>query len=458
MGKKHEDLAIVAVLAVVYFGTAKLGLRFAFVNPSATALWAPTGIALAAFLIFGLRAWPGVFLGAFFANLTTAGSVLTSIGIAMGNTLEGVAGCYLVNRFARGQQAFERAQDIFKFAFLAGMLSTAISATFGVTSLSLGGFARWTEFGPIWRTWWLGDGVGAVVVTPLVLLWRENPRLNWTREQIAELALLFLGLFFTVGIVFGGGFHSEVKNYPLEYLCIPFLIWAAFRFGRRKAATATCVLAGIAIWGTLQGYGPFSRETLSTSLLLVQSFVGIVAVTSLALAAEVSERKRADERVQQLVATDPLTGLANYRRLIEAIELEIKRYGRSGRPFAILLFDLDGLKKVNDTHGHLVGSRALCRVAEVLRAHCRQLDTPARFGGDEFAVVLPETTSAQAQQIAARIRDRIASDGESPPISAAVGSAVFPDDGESIDKLLSAADRALYGMKRLPAAHRWTAS
>jgi diguanylate cyclase (GGDEF)-like protein len=452
MRNKRENLAVVAVLAVVYFGTAKLGLRFAFVNPSATALWAPTGITLAAFLIFGSRVWPGAFLGAFFANLTTAGSVLTSIGIATGNTLEGVVACYLVRRFARGPEAFEKAQDIFKFAFLAGMVSTTISATVGVTSLSLGGFADWTEYGPIWRTWWLGDGVGAVVVTPLVLPWRENPRLNWTREQIIELIVLFLGLFFTVWIVFGGRFHSEVKNYPLEYLCIPFLIWAAFRFGRRKAATATCVLASIAIWGTLKGFGPFSRETLNTSLLLVQSFVGIVAITSLALAAEVSERKRADERVQQLVATDPLTGLANYRRLIDAIELEIKRYRRSGRPFAILLLVLDGLKKLNDTHGHMVGSRALCRLAEVLRAHCRQVDTPGRFGGDEFAVVLPETTSAQAQQIATRIRERIASDGENPPISVAVGSAVFPDDGESIEKLLSAADRELYGMKRPPAA------
>jgi diguanylate cyclase (GGDEF)-like protein len=452
MGKKREDLAIVAVLAVVYFGTAKLGLRFAFVNPSATALWAPTGITLAAFLIFGVRVWPGAFLGAFFANLTTAGTLLTSISIATGNTLEGIVGCYLVVRFARGRQAFERAQDIFKFAFLAGMASTAISATVGVTSLSLAGFADWREFGSIWRTWWLGDGVGAVVVTPLVLLWKENPRLNWTREQIIELAVMFLGLFFTAGIVFGGPFHAEVRNYPLEYLSIPFLIWAAFRFGRRKAATATCVLGGIAIWGTMQGFGPFSRETLNTSLLLVQSFVGIVAVTTLALAAEVTERQRADERVQQLVATDPLTGLANYRRLIEAIELEIKRYGRSGRPFAVLLFDLDGLKKINDAHGHLVGSRALCRLAEVLRAHSRQIDTPARFGGDEFAVVLPETSSTQAQQIASRIRDRIASDGENPPISAAVGTAVFPDDGDSIDTLLSAADRALYGMKRLSAA------
>jgi diguanylate cyclase (GGDEF)-like protein len=453
MSKKRKDWAIAAALAIVYFCAAKLGLRFAFVHPSATALWAPSGITLAAFLIFGMGVGPGAFLGAFLGNLTTAGSVVTSIGIAAGNTLEGVVGCYLIQRFARGQQAFKRVQDVFKFAFLAGMLSSAISATVGVATLCLGGFANWGAFGPIWRTWWLGDGVGAVVVTPLVLLWRESPRLNWTRRQLIELALLFLGLFSTAGVVFGARFHSEVKNYPLEYMCIPFLIWAAFRFGRRMAVTATFVLAAIATWGTLHGFGPFSREAANTSLLLVQSFVGIVAVTSLALAAEISERKRADERVRELVVTDPLTGLANYRRLIDALESEIKRYGRSGRSFAVLLLDLDGLKKINDTHGHLVGSRALCRLAEILRAHCRQVDTPARYGGDEFAVVLPETGSTQAQQIAARMRERIASDGESPPISAAIGCAVFPEDGESIEKLLSAADQALYGMKR-PAAAR----
>ncbi len=320
-------------------------------------MWAPTGIALAASLIFGFRVWPGIFLGAFFANLTTAGSVLTLIGVATGNTLEGVVGCYLVRRFARGQQVFERAQDIFKFAFLAGMVSTTISATAGVTILSLGGFADWAMYGRIWLTWWLGDSVGAVVVTPLVLLWREDPHVNWTREQISEVIALFLGLLFTAWIVFGGRFNAELKNYPLEYICVPFLLWAAFRFDRHKAAVATCILAGIATWGTLHGFGPFSRETPNISLLLVQAFIGIVAITGLAVAAEVSEHKRADERVRRLVVTDPLTGLANYRQFLDVLDSEIKRCRRYGRSFAVLLLDLDGLKKINDTHGHLVAAR-----------------------------------------------------------------------------------------------------
>ena len=439
-----RDLPLLVALATVYFVAGKLGLKLAFLNASATAVWPCTGIALAAFLILGYRVWPAILTGAFLVNLTTAGSVATSIGVAVGNTLEGVVGCYLVTRFACGQRAFERAQDIFKFGFLAGVVSTAVSATIGVTSLALGGFADWAMYGPIWCTWWLGDAVGAVVVTPLVLLWTENPRLNWTGKQMIELAFLFPGLFLTGWIVFGGRFHSALKNYPLEYLCIPFLIWAAFQFGRRKAATAICVLAVIAAWGTLHGFGPFSRESQNTSLLLLQSFMGIVAITTLALAAEVTEHKRADEHVRQLAVTDPLTGLANYRRLLDAFDTEITRYGRTGRSFALLLLDLDGLKKINDAHGHLVGSRALCRVANILHIHCREIDTAARYGGDEFVLVLPETDSEAAWRVAQRISERLRNDGEEPPISVSTGEAIFPRDGRAIDELLRVADRALY--------------
>jgi diguanylate cyclase (GGDEF)-like protein len=445
-----KNVAAMAGLAVVYFVAGKLGLQLAYVQASATAVWPCTGIAVAALLVFGYSVWPGILIGAFLVNLTTAGTVATSIAIAAGNTLEGLAGCYLVNRFARGKDAFVRAQDIFKFALFAGMIATAVSATIGVATLAVAGFANWAAFGSIWCTWWLGDAVGAVTVTPLLLLWCENPRIHWTREQITELAFLFLGLFATGWVVFGKPFHSELKNYPLEYLCIPFLIWAAFRFGRRKAATALCALSMIAVWGTLHGYGPFARESQNTSLLLMQAFMGIMAITTLALAAEVSEHKRAEERVRHLAVSDPLTGLANYRQMVEALETEIKRFGRNERPFVVLLLDLDGLKKINDALGHIVGSRALCRLADMLRLYSREMDTAARYGGDEFVLILPETDAEAARLVAQRISKRLAEDGEEPRISVSIGTAVYPGDGETVNEILGAADRDLYREKGVP--------
>jgi len=435
------------VLAAVYFVAGKLGLRLAYVNASATAVWPCTGIALAAFLILGYRAWPAILAGAFLVNLTTAGTFATSIGLAIGNTLEGVVGCFLVNRFAAGRQVFERAQDIFKFAFLAAIVSTAVSATVGVTTLAVAGFASWNLYGPIWLTWWLGDAVGALVFTPLVLLWWENPRLHWTRKQVMELFFLFAGLFLTGWIVFLGPFHDTLKNYPLEYLCVPFLIWAAFRFGRRKAATVIAFLAAIATWGTTHGFGPFSQESQNTSLILLQTFIGIMAITTLALAAEVTEHNRADQYVRQLAVTDSLTGLANHRRLLDALDAEIKRHDRTERPFAVVLLDLDGLKIINDTYGHLVGTDAICRLANILRIHSRAVDTAARYGGDEFALVLPETESHAAQRVADRIAERLRTDGDEPPVTVSTGIAVYPHDGKTIEQLLAAADHALYQEK-----------
>lgn len=448
ISQRSRTLIEILSLAAIYLLAGKLGLRLASANPSATAVWPCTGITLSAFLILGSRVWPGIFLGAFLVNVTTAGSVATSLGIALGNTLEGVAGWYLVRRFAGGLHVFERAQDIFKFAFFAGMVCTTVSATLGVTTLALNGLVDWGQYGSIWCTWWLGNGVGAVLVTPLVLLWRENPRLHWTQKQIAELMLLFLGLFFTSWVVFGGRFQASVKNYPLEYLCVPFLIWAAFRFGRRKAATATCALAAMATWGTLHGFGPFSRQSQDTSLLLLQGFMGIMAITILGLAAETTEHRRADERLRQLATTDPLTGIANYRRLLEVLDSEIKRHTRTGRSFAMLLLDLDGLKKINDTHGHLVGSHALCRLANTLRIHCRGIDTAARYGGDEFVLILPETDMDGTRLVTQRICEVLENDGEVPRLSVSSGIAIYPHDGRTIHELLQAADEALYRDKR----------
>lgn len=282
-------LSFLTALTAVYFGAGKLGLSFAAVNSSASAVWPPTGIALAALLLFGYRVWPAIFIGAFFVNLTTAGTVLTSLGIAAGNTLEGVAGAYLVNRYAGGRGAFWRAQNIFRFATLAGLVATTISATVGVTSLALGGFATWPQFGSVWLTWWLGDVVGAITIAPLVMLWYTEPLITWDRDRALEAGALFVSAL-TLGVMVFVG--PVVSNYPLAFLCLPVLAWAAFRFGQREVATAVAMLSLLATWATELGAGPFVMATRNESLLVVQMFMGTIALVTLPMAALVAEQSR----------------------------------------------------------------------------------------------------------------------------------------------------------------------
>jgi diguanylate cyclase (GGDEF)-like protein/PAS domain S-box-containing protein len=162
---------------------------------------------------------------------------------------------------------------------------------------------------------------------------------------------------------------------------------------------------------------------------------------------DVTQQRKLEDHLRQQAATDPLTGLANYRHLVETVDLEINRTERTGREFALLFLDLDGLKKINDRCGHLVGSQALCRLADVLCICSRKIDTPARFGGDEFALVLPESGRTQANLVALRIRNTLANDGGAPKLSVSIGAAVYPKDGDKVDLLLGAADAALYAMK-----------
>jgi diguanylate cyclase (GGDEF)-like protein/PAS domain S-box-containing protein len=177
------------------------------------------------------------------------------------------------------------------------------------------------------------------------------------------------------------------------------------------------------------------------------------------IAEDVTKQRELEDRLRRQAASDPLTGLANYRRVVDVLDMEIKRCERTRRKFAVLLFDLDGLKFINDHYGHMIGSQALCRVADVLSFCCRDIDTAARFGGDEFALVLPETNVEAANQVARRICESVANDGKGPKLSISVGAAIYPQDGDSIESLLREADSRLYAMKRrvLPAKSRQAA-
>jgi diguanylate cyclase (GGDEF)-like protein len=228
---------------------------------------------------------------------------------------------------------------------------------------------------------------------------------------------------------------------------MPLFIWAAFRFGQRGAAVTVAVVYAIALYGTLHGAGPFASARPNDALMLLGVYTCVAASTSLILAAVVSDRTRDEEQLRLMSTSDSLTGLANYGRLVEVLESEIQRSLRTERPFSALFLDVDGLKKMNDHHGHLVGSRALVRLAGALRRTCRAIDTAARYGGDEFAIVLPETDEEEALQVAARITDFLAADTEQPPVRVSIGVAVYPTDGDTSGALLAAADTALYWEK-----------
>src|SRR3989475_5240266 len=296
--RRFPPLPVIGIVTVVYFIAGKLGLSLAFLNASASPVWPPAGIALAVLLLFGYRIWPAIFVGAFLVNATTAGNVATSLAIATGNTLEAVSGAWLVNRFADGTSIFDRPQGVFKFA-LAAVVSTIVSPIFGVTSLALGGFANWANYGAIWLTWWLGDATGDLLIAPLIILWSVASKRQWNRSQAVEVGVLLLLLFVLSEAVFGGWLTISARNYPIAFICGPIVIWTAFRFTQRETATGIFILSAIAIWGTLHGFGPFVRETENQSLLALQSWAAVLTITAMALSAGMAERQRAEEALQQ---------------------------------------------------------------------------------------------------------------------------------------------------------------
>lgn len=296
--RSSSRLLHISVVTLIYFVVGKFGLMLASLHASASPIWPSSGIALAAILVLGYRVWPAIFVGAFLVNVTNAGDVATSLAIATGNTLEALAGAWLVIRFAGGKNFCDRPQHVFEFALVAAT-STIISPSFGVTSLALAGFADWTHYGAIWVTWWLGDATGDLVFTPLVVLWSAGLGRRWNRKEATEVGVLFLLLVLLGSIVFGGWLEISSRNYPITFICGPIVIWTAFRFSPRETAVGIFILSVIAVWGTLHGFGPFVRETENESLIALQLWIAVLTITAMALSAGMAERRRIEEELHQ---------------------------------------------------------------------------------------------------------------------------------------------------------------
>lgn len=302
---------------------------------------------------------------------------------------------------------------------------------------------------------WVGRIVLALLLVVALLVERFIPRSRHPRGEIAGALLTVVGFTY----LFTAALHrlpQEVSRHPNAFIPSPqellpaaifliSLIWYRRRLTVEKSAFDRAIYGATWFNVAAQIVISQSQQFMDAPFVLAQAFV--VMSYAIALGGALLDNARLFEQVHHLAVSDPLTGLANYRRLLDVLESETERTNRNGRPFAVLLLDLDGLKKINDSYGHLVGSRAICRLADILRIHCRTIDTAARYGGDEFALVLPETQEEEAKLVADRIRQVMMESTENPPLSASIGISIYRGDGERIEKLLSTADQQLYAEK-----------
>src|SRR6202795_1939994 len=330
---------------------------------------------------------------------------------------------------------------------LSGTILTASSVLFFQFLQEAPVHLRWA---PV--SWWVSRIVLALLLVVALLVEHFLPRSRHPRLEIAGALLTVVGLTYLITAALRR-LPPETSPHPGAFIPSPQqllpagifligLIWFRRRLQVEDSAFDRTLYAAAWMNVAAQLAASQSVRLLDSPFVLAQALT--VTSYAIALGGALLDNARLFEQVQHLAVSDPLTGLANYRRLLDVLESETERTNRNSRPFAVLLLDLDGLKKINDTHGHLVGSHALNRLAHILRIHCRSIDTAARYGGDEFALVLPETLHDEAERVANRIRAVMASDPEYPQLSASIGISIYNGHGERIEKLLSDADAQLY--------------
>jgi len=321
-------------------------------------------------------------------------------------------------------------------------------------------FFQMNHDSPTWflwapAAWWISRLLLALLFGVALLVEHFIPRSRHPKLEIAGALFTVLSLTYLISASLrrlppdvSGHPNALIPN-PLQLIPAVIFLVALYGYRQRKYLMNSAFDRAIymAVWLNLGAQlaacqsvrlldGPF----VFAQLLNVGSYITVLAGALL-------DNARVFEQVRHLATSDPLTGLANYRKLLDVLDTETERTLRTGRPFSVLLLDLDGLKKINDSLGHLVGSRALCRVADILRVHCRAIDTAARYGGDEFAVVLPEAQEEEAQRVVSRIHETLLADQEEPPISVSIGTSVYHGEGERVEKLLKEADQNLYEEK-----------
>jgi diguanylate cyclase (GGDEF)-like protein len=444
-----------ALMAAAYFAAAKLSLVLAIPPGYATAVWPPSGIALAAVLLLGRRIWPGIWIGAALANLTVESSAWSAMLIATGNTLEGVVAGTLIRRYAGDPGHFERSENVVTFVVLCAS-SAAIAATIALLPLVSGHSLSWAELFRNWWTWWQGDVTGMIIVAPLVLSWSAPQAAPWPRPKKLELAG-FAALLLIAAAAISSDDATRFAPFSLTFVALPFIIWAAFRFGQREVTSAIAVVCGIAVWYTLERPELFQSVPLNELLLMLLTFISIVVTTGLVLVTAVDERRRVIDELRRkhdaVAQYDSLTGLPNRSLFHERLAQHIRAADPERDRFAVCICDVDRFEAVNYTLGRQAGDSLLRQIAERMAKATGDTARLARVSANGFALLIPavpsdEDAARKLEQVLHACFDAPFSVGRQElRISAKAGLALFPDDGIQDDALFVNAEAACRNAK-----------
>lgn len=408
------------------------------------------------FLALGLTLATLFFASIFYLRqVSVAASPQAYLYLEVGGTL--LCFCYAANALVRFRGTHDRTSLILAFGFvLSGMIETI--GYFGLNHALEAGILTLSQV-PV--GWMVSRTLLAVLLLAAVAVEHYMPTARKpSKETAAALFVVALATYLTSAAFLAAPAapavrENNVLSRPWDLLPAALYLAAAVAFRLRitaekdKKSSASLFDYSLLIVAFLNVVchvaAAFSRQLFDGPFFLAE--LTKVFSYMVILSGALLDQARLFDQVRTMAVSDPLTGLANYRRLISVLEAELDRSRRTQRPFSVVLLDMDGLKIINDQYGHLTGSRALVRIGKVLRNHSRAIDTPARYGGDEFALVLPEASKDIATRVVSRIRERLASETEVPSVSVSAGVAAFPEDGDTPEKLLGTADRALYAMK-----------
>lgn len=443
--------AKIIVITAVYFLAAKFGLSLAFSTEQVTTIWPPTGITLAVLLIWGVRFWPGIFLGAFAANLVTNEPILTAAGIAATNTATGLFGVYLLEKLGFDKN-LPRIKDVLILVLAAGMFSILISSVFGVLNLTLSNIVAWEKFIRTWLTWWVGDLMGVLLVAPIIFVWTNKSLVDFIKRRWMEAVAFFVLLSLVLFYIF---LPHKPQAAPTAYLVLPFIVWAGLRLRQIGAASANFLIAIIAAWATISGHGPFTAsDSVESNLIVLMVYIFVFGLTALLMAATIEERETVQKNLRFQYYHDSLTELGNRLQFKEQIESAISKGQKEKFSFSVIKIDFDRFKNLVDSFGYEKTDWVLKEAALRLRMLKKEDETLARLGGDSFGVISQEMEDRDeaivlANKIFESFRQPFLIQGQEVYLNLSIGICTYPNDGSDASTLLKNAQAALHRAKDL---------